>query len=136
MTAFALDPRLEADTHFVTDFTLSRVCLMDDARFPWAVLVPRVPGASEWFDLDAAGQALLAREALGVAAQMKRVFAAQKMNVAALGNMVAQLHVHVVARFEGDAAWPGPVWGAGQRMAYAHAAREERLALLRALTPP
>lgn len=136
MTGFVLDPRLEADTHLVAEWPLSRVLMMDDARYPWAILVPRVAGVSEWFDLSAADQAQLSREALAAAAQMKAMFGARKINVAALGNMVAQLHVHVVARFEGDAAWPGPVWGVGVKTLYTDDMRAATLAKLKGLVAP
>jgi diadenosine tetraphosphate (Ap4A) HIT family hydrolase len=136
MTAFVLDPRLQADTHTVAEWPLSRVLLMDDARYPWAILAPRVPDVSEWFDLSPQDQNQLSREALSLATQMKALTGARKMNVAALGNMVAQLHVHVVARFEGDAAWPGPVWGVGAKILYTDGARQEMLAKLTALSPP
>ena len=136
MSAFVLDPRLQADTHTVAEWPLSRVLLMDDARYPWAILAPRVPDVSEWFDLNPQDQNQLSREALSLATQMKALTGARKMNVAALGNMVAQLHVHVVARFEGDAAWPGPVWGVGAKILYTDGARQEMLAKLKALSPP
>lgn len=136
MNKFDLDPRLQGDTHHVADWPLSRVLLMDDARYPWAILVPRVAGVSEWFDLSTDDQAQLSREALGLAARMKALFGARKINVAALGNMVAQLHVHIVARFEGDAAWPGPVWGVGTKVLYAPDARADAIAKLARLAPP
>jgi diadenosine tetraphosphate (Ap4A) HIT family hydrolase len=136
MSDFSLDPRLAADTHLVADWPLSRVLLMDDARYPWAILVPRKAGVSEWFDLSTDDQARLSREAMALAAHMKQAFGARKMNVAALGNMVAQLHVHVVARFESDAAWPGPVWGVGTKTLYGPQARDQVLATLKRLAPP
>lgn len=136
MNDFVLDPRLAADTHPVMDWPLSTVLLMDDARYPWIILVPRVGNVGEWFDLRAVDQAQLSREALSLAAQVKTLTGARKMNVAALGNMVAQLHVHVVARFEGDAAWPGPVWGVGTKTLYAAEARVAMIAQLKALSPP
>lgn len=136
MSGFVLDPRLQADTHRVAEWPLSSLLLMDDARYPWAILVPRIAGASEWFDLTAADQALLSRETLSLAAQMKALTGARKMNVAALGNMVAQLHVHIVARFDGDAAWPGPVWGVGAKTLYAPDARAAMVARLKALAMP
>lgn len=114
MTAFALDARLAADTVPVTDLTLCEVRLLDDRRFPWAVLVPVRPGAVEIVDLDAADRARLIEEIAQVSAAMREAFAPDKLNVGALGNVVAQLHVHVVARSRTDAAWPGPVWGTGR----------------------
>jgi len=137
--AFDLDGRLEADTHFIADGPLSQLRLIDDTRFPWLVLVPRLPGASEWLDLDGGAQRLLLAE-INQAGQLLRASGAcDKLNIGALGNIVRQLHVHVVARLEGDAAWPGPVWGAGTMQRFGTAAREARLAQLReklqSLTP-
>jgi diadenosine tetraphosphate (Ap4A) HIT family hydrolase len=121
MTAptFDLDPRLATDSVFIADGPLSQLRLMDDARFPWLVLVPRVPGATEWIDLDGASQRLLLAELNQAGALLRAHFAPiDKLNIGALGNIVRQLHVHVVGRREGDAAWPGPVWGAGARRPY------------------
>ncbi|HMB57413.1 MAG TPA: HIT family protein [Arenimonas sp.] len=137
--AFDLDGRLEADSHFIADGPLSQLRLIDDMRFPWLVLVPRLPGASEWLDLDGGAQRLLLAE-INQAGQLLRASGAcDKLNIGALGNIVRQLHVHVVARLEGDAAWPGPVWGAGTMQRFGTAAREARLAQLReklqSLTP-
>ena len=118
-TIFPLDPRLEADSVFIADGPLSQLRLMDDARFPWLVLVPRVPGATEWIDLDGASQRLLLAEINQAGALLRQHFAPiDKLNIGALGNIVRQLHVHVVGRREGDAAWPGPVWGSGARRPY------------------
>ena len=113
MATFSLHPRLAADCAEVGDLPLCRLLLMRDRRFPWCILVPRIPGLTElhevpdarradWFaELDAVSRALLALPAV------------TKINVGALGNLVEQLHVHVVGRHPGDAAWPGPVWGSG-----------------------
>jgi diadenosine tetraphosphate (Ap4A) HIT family hydrolase len=122
--SFALDARLERDTLFVGDLPLSRLLLMNDARWPWLILVPRRSGLSELTDLDAAERARLIEEAARVAAWLERYARADKINVAALGNVVRQLHLHVVARAAGDPGWPGPVWGFGAAVAYeAEAAR-------------
>jgi len=129
--AFALDAQLAADTHPVCEFALSRALLMDDARFPWLILVPRRAGMRELIDLPAADQHLLLDEIARSAAALRDLFAPDKLNIAALGNVVAQLHVHVIARRRDDAAWPRPVWGAGTREAYTIAAREELIARLR-----
>jgi len=113
MTDFPLDPRLAADSVFIADGPLSQVRLMDDTRFPWLVLVPRVNGISEWLDLDGGQQRLLLAE-INQAGQLIRAHSGvEKLNIGALGNIVRQLHVHLVGRREGDAAWPGPVWGSG-----------------------
>ena len=110
---FVLDARLEADSVFVADGPLSQVRLMDDTRFPWLVLVPRVADASEWIDLDGGQQRLLLAELNQVSLLLRAEPGVQKLNIGALGNIVRQLHVHLVGRHEGDAAWPGPVWGSG-----------------------
>ena len=122
MTDFVLDPRLAADTAFIADGPLSQVRLMDDTRFPWLVLVPRVNGVSEWLDLDGGQQRLLLAE-INQAGQLIRAQpGVEKLNIGALGNVVRQLHVHLVGRHESDPAWPGPVWGHGATVRHAPAA--------------
>ena len=118
-SSFTLDPQLEADTFPVADLALSTVRLMDDARFPWAILVPRRPGLSELIDLDGASRARLTEEIDQVSRALKTLTTCDKLNVAALGNQVRQLHIHVIARFAADPAWPKPVWGLGERRTYA-----------------
>jgi diadenosine tetraphosphate (Ap4A) HIT family hydrolase len=121
--AFTLDPRLEADTLPVGDLPLSSVLLMDDARFPWLILVPRRFAVSEVTDLTEADALILMGEIRLATGVMMELSKPDKVNVGALGNVVPQLHVHVVGRFRSDPAWPGPVWGHGARTAYpAHAA--------------
>jgi len=115
---FDLHAQLEADTVALVDWRLSRLLLMNDRRFPWLILVPRVLSASEVFDLPVADRAVLWREVDEAASKLKAETGAQKINVGALGNIVRQLHIHVVARNEGDGAWPGPVWGSGTRIPY------------------
>lgn len=128
---FAPDPRLAADTIFLADGPLSQLRLMDDARFRWLVLVPRVPGAVEWIDLDGDAQRLLLAE-INLAGRLLRAWApTYKINIGALGNVVRPLHVHVLARTEDDAAWPGPVWGVGGAQPYADAAKLALVARLR-----
>ena len=122
MTDFVLDPRLAADTAFIADGPLSQVRLMDDTRFPWLVLVPRVNGASEWLELDGGQQRLLLAE-INQAGQLIRAQpGVEKLNIGALGNIVRQFHVHLIGRHEGDPAWPGPVWGQGAAARHAPAA--------------
>ncbi|MFT5579300.1 MAG: diadenosine tetraphosphate (Ap4A) HIT family hydrolase [Paraglaciecola psychrophila] len=133
---FALDPQLSSDTLLVGDLPLSRVLLMDDKNFPWLILVPRVENAVEIFQLSAAQQSELAIESALIAATMSRYFGAEKMNVAALGNVVAQLHVHHIARFKTDACWPKPVWGALAPLAYSGAERTSLPAALAELLVP
>jgi diadenosine tetraphosphate (Ap4A) HIT family hydrolase len=127
---FALHPRLLADTAFVADWPLSRLLLMDDARFAWLLLVPRRTGVSELFDLEAAERAALMEEIARAAEGLKRLTGCAKINIGMLGNLVGQLHVHVVARNPRDAAWPSPVWGSGAPEPYATEARAAFLARL------
>lgn len=132
MTGFSLDPRLEADTLPAGELLLSTLRLMNDRRYPWAVLVPRRAGCVEIFDLSADDQRRLLEEITLVSKALSSLAAAHKMNVAALGNIVRQLHVHVVARTEGDEAWPQPVWGRGAMSPYAAAEGEAFAKRLRA----
>lgn len=111
MADFVLDPRLDADTLPIVDLPLSSLRLMRDGNFPWLILVPRRPGAVEILDLAEPDRVALWGEIERVAAALQAETGAHKLNVAALGNVVAQLHVHVIARFRGDPAWPAPVWG-------------------------
>ena len=130
--AFELDPRLEADSHLLADGPLSQLRLVDDLRFPWVLLVPRVPGAGELGDLDDEQQQHLLAEVKQANSALQHWQPCDKLNLGALGNVVRQLHVHLVARREGDAAWPGPVWGHGAMERAPEAQRDERLAALRA----
>ncbi|MCU0697433.1 MAG: alpha/beta hydrolase [Myxococcaceae bacterium] len=114
--AFRVDPRLEADSSHLAEGPLSQLRLMDEARFPWCLLVPRVSAAEDVRHLDEAQRAQLEAETHAVVDAVGRVFSPDKVNVAALGNVVRQLHVHVVARRLDDEAWPGPVWGRGPRV--------------------
>ncbi|HEY8683024.1 MAG TPA: HIT domain-containing protein, partial [Rhodanobacter sp.] len=111
--AFVLDPRLAADTCPLVRWPLCDVLLMNDARYAWLILVPHHSGLIEITDLAADRQAVLWQEVNRAAAALRAVTACDKLNLGALGNILRQLHVHVVARREGDAAWPGPVWGHG-----------------------
>jgi diadenosine tetraphosphate (Ap4A) HIT family hydrolase len=132
MSAFVLHPRLAADTAFVAELGLSRVLLMDDTRYPWAILVPRRADMTELFDLDAQDRAALTEEVAHAARMLKAMSGGAKINIGALGNLVPQLHVHVVARSESDAAWPGPVWGHGTAVRYEPARRDAFIEELRA----
>ncbi|MBX3578286.1 MAG: HIT family protein [Rhizobiaceae bacterium] len=116
---FQLDPRLDRDTAQVLRLQLCDVRAMNDRRWPWLVLVPQRPGAVEIHDMTPLDQALLTFETNLVAQALKSASGCLKINSGALGNIVRQLHVHVVARNEGDPGWPGPVWGHGQREPYA-----------------
>jgi diadenosine tetraphosphate (Ap4A) HIT family hydrolase len=132
MSEFVLPPRLEADTVFIADWTLTRVLAMNDARYPWLVLVPRRDTLTEIHDLSAADRAALVEEIAHASAALKSLTGAAKINVGALGNLVPQLHIHIVARNPGDFAWPGPVWGQGAALPYEPAARADFIARLRA----
>lgn len=130
MDSFELHPRLAADTVLATDWALSRVLLMNDVRYPWLVLVPRRAGLTELHQLSVEDRAFLMEEIALAGERLKALTGAAKINTGALGNLVPQLHIHVVARSPGDAAWPGPVWGQGTPTPYEAAARDELLAFI------
>ncbi len=134
--SFSLDPQLAADTHPIVRWSLSEVLLMDDARFPWIILVPRVPEVTEAFQLTDDQQHQLLRETTETGRALSGAFGADKINTAALGNVVSQLHVHVIARSHDDAAWPRPVWGTGTACRYDAGPLAEMLTRLRAALPP
>ena len=118
MAAFELNERLRGDSEFVANLGLCQLRLMDDRRWPWLLLVPQRPGMEELFELKPLDQALLTFETNLAAEALKKVTDPTKINVGALGNIVRQLHVHVIARSENDPNWPGPVWGHGTREPY------------------
>lgn len=130
--AFELHPRLAADTAFVLDGPLSRVLLMNDAHYPWVILVPRRPGIREIYELEPAEQQTLLRESSVLGRTLMELFGGDKLNIAALGNLVPQLHVHHVVRRRDDPAWPAPVWGKLPAQPYGEAVMAERLSSLRA----
>jgi diadenosine tetraphosphate (Ap4A) HIT family hydrolase len=115
---FALDAQLEADTYSLGRLKLCRVLMLNDARYPWLVLVPEKAGLVEMIDLEELDQQQLMREIASASRALQTLFNPDKLNVGALGNRVRQLHVHVMARFVSDEAWPGPVWGVGQAQSY------------------
>ncbi|MBB99015.1 MAG: diadenosine tetraphosphate hydrolase [Rhodobacteraceae bacterium] len=125
MSDFTLDDRLAGDSLAVLDLDLCTVRLMNDARYPWLLLVPMRADVTELVDLGADDRLRLIEEIAGASKALKAVSGCDKLNVGALGNMVPQLHVHIVARFVGDAAWPGPVWGAGAAEPYPDGAGRE-----------
>lgn len=108
---FSLDARLAQDTHVMGDFALCRLLLSNDARYPWFILVPRRPDITEVFELNDADRELLWRETHTLAKLLHHAYGADKINIATLGNVVGQLHMHVIVRYRTDAAWPAPVWG-------------------------
>ena len=132
MSEFALDPRLANDTRRVASLALCDVLLMNDTRFPWLVLVPRQDGLVEICDLPPERQAALWQEVNLAAQALRSLQPFDKLNLGALGNIVRQLHVHVVGRREGDAAWPGPVWGSGRAEPYGEGALVAVIEKLRA----
>lgn len=132
---FELDSRLQADTWVLGDLPLCRLLLSKDANYPWLILVPRRANTTEIFELTEAEQAQLAVETSQLAEGMKTALRADKMNVAALGNVVAQLHIHVIARYTADPAWPAPVWGKVPALEYGPEQRRELKDTLRAVLP-
>ncbi len=130
-STWTLHPQLAADTVAVGDLPLARVRLAKDANYPWLILVPRRAGVSELTDLPEDEQVRLLGEIASSAAALKALAPCDKLNIATLGNMVPQLHVHVIARTKDDAAWPKPVWGAAPPRAYDAADIEVLLGKLR-----
>jgi diadenosine tetraphosphate (Ap4A) HIT family hydrolase len=128
---FILDPKLQADTFFIHDFPLSRLVLMNDKNYPWLILVPKKPNLVELIDLSSAEQEVLLQEINLVAKILKEKFLADKLNIANLGNVVSQLHVHVIARFKNDVAFPKPVWGAVSGKVYEEAEAEKLIAKIK-----
>nr|WP_252193646.1 HIT domain-containing protein [Pseudomonas sp. TAE6080] len=131
-----MDPRLQNDTLPIGDFPLCRLLLSNDSNYPWLILVPRIAGISEVFQLDADDQSRLWRETTTLAQLLNDGFGADKMNIGALGNVVSQLHVHVIVRKRDDVAWPAPVWGKHPALPYT----DDQVAVirtrLRELLPP
>ena len=133
---WSLDPQLAQDTVPVGDLPLARVLLANDANYPWLILVPRLPGLVELIDLEENAQVQLLGEISAAARALKKITTCDKLNIAALGNQVAQLHVHVIARRRSDAAWPKPVWGVKPALAYAQGEQAKLSGSLRdALAP-
>ena len=128
---WSLHPQLAQDTVPVGDLPLARVLLANDANYPWLILVPRRPGLTEIIDLDENAQVQLMGEIAVAARVLKSITECEKLNIAAIGNVVAQLHVHVVARRHRDAAWPKPVWGAAPPAAYNAIVRDGLIGALR-----
>lgn len=129
---FQLHERLAADTHHLGYSRLCEILLMNDSTWPWIILVPAVPDIREIYQLGHKQQVRLLEESSTLSQGMMELFSGDKMNVAALGNMVPQLHLHHIVRFEGDPAWPGPVWGKQPPVSYT----DDELAEIRGkLTP-
>lgn len=128
---FELDSRLQSDTYKVGEWPLSILLMHRDSNFPWFILVPKRAGVSEIYDLNEADQLLLLAESRRLANAIGEIFRPDKLNVAALGNVVKQLHVHHIARFVSDPVWPKPVWGAIAEQAYDDETLRTRIASLR-----
>jgi diadenosine tetraphosphate (Ap4A) HIT family hydrolase len=129
---FVLHERLAADTIMLADWPLCRVLLMNDASYPWLILVPRRSGLTEIHELAADDRSSLIEEISRASLALTSGFTPDKINVGALGNMVPQLHIHVIARFRSDPAWPGPVWGNQPPLPYEPAALQQRIETLKA----
>ena len=123
--AFKLDPQLEKDTILISDWHLCQVRLMNDSRYPWVILIPKVDSVSEIHELAEEQQQLLLGESMRLSKALDQLFSPHKLNVAALGNIVRQLHVHHIVRFENDASFPKPVWGIGDAVPYDEASLDE-----------
>lgn len=121
---FKLHERLNADTRLVADWPVARVLLMNDVNYPWLILVPRRAGLRDLHDVAREDEMAFLGEVNNAARTLQKITGADKMNIGALGNMVPQLHVHVIARFESDVAWPDPVWGKHQAVPYEAGAAE------------
>ncbi len=130
---FKLDHRLENDTVKLASWPLSDVLLMNDSQYPWVILVPRHEGVTEIFQLPIEEQSQLLKESAFLGESLMSIFSGEKLNVAALGNVVSQLHLHHVIRFSSDIAWPGPVWGKCPVIPYTDEALKEKVGLLRSI---
>lgn len=131
MSEFRLHPRLQADCHPLGDWPLSRVLLLDERRYPWVILVPRRSDIREIHELAPQDRQALLEESCRLGAFMMRAFDGEKLNLAALGNLVPQLHLHHIVRHSSDPAWPGPVWGHSPAQPYAAEELAARLHVLR-----
>ncbi len=127
---FSVAPAFEAGSVAVAEWPLCHVRLQDDARFPWLILIPRVEGAVELEDLSVAQRATLMEETVRAGALVRRLGAVEKLNVGAIGNVTAQLHVHVVGRRRDDGLWPDPVWGRGPVVPYTDGERAKLLGVI------
>ncbi len=129
---FSIDQRLAAESFQLGELSLCEVLLYDDSRFPWLVLVPQKAGLVEIIDLSDQERTALMDDITDASRALKEVTNCHKLNVAALGNQVRQLHIHVIARFENDPAWAGPVWGKGTRVPYEEKAHDKLMKKLKA----
>ena len=125
--AFSIHPQLANDCHYLGDFPLCALLLSKDANYPWFIMVPRRVDIREAFELTVDEQQQLQRESLSLSRLLNNTFKADKMNIAALGNMVPQLHLHHIVRYSTDAAWPKPIWEVAKAQAYNDASLKERI---------
>jgi len=133
--SFQLHPQLAADCFDLGHFPLSRLLLMNESRYPWFILVPQRPGLAEIHQLSDNDQHLLIQESSLLARALEQAFSADKLNIAAIGNIVSQLHLHHIVRYRQDAAWPAPVWGRFTPLPYTDDARKEIFSALTAALP-
>lgn len=130
---FELHLQLQADTFFIKKLQISGLHLINDSRYPWVVLVPEIAGLRDLHNLSDKDYLTVMQEIRQISNGMDALFSPTKMNVAALGNMVPQLHIHVIARYDQDQAWPGPIWGAGVAVPYNAIEKEQRINLLKTI---
>lgn len=133
---FELHPQLEKDCLVLGNFKLSTVLLVNDSNYPWLILVPRRDGIKEIFQLKPADQSQLLSESSALASTLDDYFSADKINIAALGNMVPQLHIHHIVRYKTDSAWPKPIWGAVAGVPYTADEQHERIKVLQQILLP
>jgi diadenosine tetraphosphate (Ap4A) HIT family hydrolase len=133
MSKFELHTQLEKDTIFVKSLELSDILLMNDSRYPWIILVPRIENAVDITDLSEQERKIFVEEINRVSISIKNHYQPDRINIAMLGNVVPQLHCHIIARFETDFAWAKPVWGIGEAVAYTEEQKEKVVSLLRNL---
>lgn len=131
MSHFVLHPQLEKDSELVTELDLCSVRLINDANYPWLILVPQVANISDVIDLNAAQQQTLWLESAQVSLALKHLFTPDKLNIAALGNMVPQLHLHHVVRYQSDVSWPKPIWGQVPPTAYSDEQLAKQIELIK-----
>jgi diadenosine tetraphosphate (Ap4A) HIT family hydrolase len=129
--SFKLDHRLESDSTYICTIGISQVRLSNDSRYPWLILIPEVDGIYELDELSIAQQLEVLAASNTVSRALRQCFTPHKLNIACLGNIVKQLHIHHVARFEYDETWPGPIWGRGDAVIYTDAAKQTAIKLIR-----
>lgn len=131
MSHFALHPQLETDSLSITDLPLTMVRLINDVHYPWLILVPKVANVTEVIDLSASQQAQLWQESAMISEVLTQLFTPDKLNIAALGNMVPQLHIHHIVRYREDVSWPKPIWGQVSAKPYSYQAADEQIKLIK-----